>query len=134
MAAPLYASHIYKGPRCPVLSGSIEPEIAFVLARDLPARDRPYSDAEVDRHEARLGWNIASRTRNPKKLNSGKADDHASNQGLYLGPAIPGGRHTGDGQFISIEAPANRFLRWKASIRMGTHSCRCGGWLIFWRA
>src|SRR5687767_612612 len=109
LAAPLYASHIYTGPRCPVLSGSIEPEIAFVLARDLPARDRPYTDAEVEGAigEARLVLElIASRYAQPKEAEFlEKLADHASNQGLYLGPAIPGGVTPEMGSFpISIEA------------------------------
>src|SRR5262245_46171167 len=47
MVAPIWRSYIHKGPKCPALSGSIEPEIAFVIGKDLPPRAQPYSEAEV---------------------------------------------------------------------------------------
>src|SRR5262245_58749608 len=49
LAAPIFRLH--SGTKCPVSvsegKASIEPEIAFVLGRDLPARATPYSEDEV---------------------------------------------------------------------------------------
>src|SRR5579872_6858084 len=49
--APIYASTIYTTSPCPVLTGnatmSIEPEVAFVLGRDLGPRAAEYTEAEV---------------------------------------------------------------------------------------
>ena len=49
--APIFAPAIFRQSPCPVMgSGAtapIEPEIAFVLARDLPARSTPYREEDV---------------------------------------------------------------------------------------
>src|SRR5580658_10159670 len=49
--APIYASTIYTASPCPVLTSgltmSIEPEVAFVLGRDLGPRSTPYTESEV---------------------------------------------------------------------------------------
>src|SRR6185295_15814954 len=112
VAAPIYASNLYKGSPCPVVStngtAQIEPEIAFVLAKDLPAREAPYTEAEIDAAigEARLVLElISSRYSEPKNADfPEKLADALSNQGLYLGPVIPGGVTPEMGSFaISVE-------------------------------
>ncbi|MBN3787906.1 fumarylacetoacetate hydrolase family protein [Burkholderia sp. Ac-20353] len=75
----------------------IEPEIAFVLDRDLPPRERPYDDDEVRGaiREVRvvlevLGCRYAdpSHATVPELL-----ADAQFNQGLCLGPVVPDGLH-----------------------------------------
>src|SRR5262245_45749723 len=109
MVAPVWRSCIHRGPKCPALSGSIEPEIAFVIGKDLPPRRQPYSEAEVRSAigETRLVLElIGSRYQQPKDASFlEKLADSASNQGLYLGPAVPGGPTPGMSHFpISIES------------------------------
>jgi len=109
VVAPIWRSFIHSGPKCPALSGSIEPEIAFVMAQDLPPRDRPYSEEEVRAAigETRLVLElIGSRFQQPKEASFlEKLADSASNQGLYLGPVVEGGPTHGMSQFpIVIES------------------------------
>src|SRR5262245_59025041 len=109
VVAPIWRSFIYNGAKCPALSGSIEPEIAFVLAQDLPPRAQPYSQAEVRTAigETRLVLElIGSRFQQPKDASFlEKLADSASNQGLYLGPVVAGGPPPGLAHFpISIVA------------------------------
>jgi len=49
MMAPVFAPSIYRSSPVAVRGekGRIEPEIAFVLNRDLPSRAEPYTDAEI---------------------------------------------------------------------------------------
>ncbi|MEO8741381.1 MAG: 2-keto-4-pentenoate hydratase [Casimicrobiaceae bacterium] len=95
--APIYATTIATGSPCPVtpIAGMarIEPEVAFVIGRDLPPRDRPYTEAEIRAaiREPRLvleliGTRYADATAAsfPEILADGIA-----NQGLYVGPAVP---------------------------------------------
>src|SRR4051794_12211902 len=119
IAAPIYVSDIHTGPRCPVSTtgptASIEPEIAFVMARDLPPREQPYSESEVRAAigEARLVLElIASRYNDPKEAEFfEKLADSLSNLGLYLGPVIPGGDSPAMGRFpISMEAGGKPFF------------------------
>ena len=94
--APIFAPTIYRDSPCPApgSGGSVraEPEIAFVLARDLPARGKAYSDEEVRAaiKEARFVLEI---------LGSRYADlasvsypehlaDSLQNQALFVGPAL----------------------------------------------
>src|SRR5689334_25324418 len=49
--APLFTSWIYRGAHATIhtrgANAQIEPEIAFVMARDLPPRSKAYDEAEV---------------------------------------------------------------------------------------
>jgi len=119
VAAPIYASDIHTGPRCPVstagTTASVEPEIAYVMSRNLPPRDRPYAEAEVREAigEARLVLGlIGSRYTDPKAAEFfEKLADSLSNLGLYLGPVIPGGTTPEMGAFpISMDAGGTRFF------------------------
>ncbi|MBK6602899.1 MAG: 2-keto-4-pentenoate hydratase [Betaproteobacteria bacterium] len=99
LAAPILAPTIQRGPRCVVAAAGdaarVEPEVAFVMGRDLPRRDRPYADDEVVAAiaETRLVLEL---------LGSRYADttaptweemiaDCLQNQGLVIGPRVPGG-------------------------------------------
>jgi 2-keto-4-pentenoate hydratase len=70
----------------------IEPEIAFVLARDLPARAAPYSDDEVRGalREARFVLELmGSRYADPTGITFPELlADSVSNQGLFVGPVV----------------------------------------------
>jgi len=120
MAAPIYAADLHSGARCPVsatgTTASIEPEIAYVMARDLPPRDQPYSESEVRAAigEARLVLElIGSRYSDSKAAEFfEKLADSLSNLGLYLGPVISGGVTPGMGTFpISMEAQGAAFFK-----------------------
>lgn len=72
---------------------SIEPELAFLLATDLPARTEPYSEAEIKAAigATHLALELIIR---PYKADAGAEflDQLAAglfNQGLYIGPALP---------------------------------------------
>ncbi|MET3117660.1 2-keto-4-pentenoate hydratase [Undibacterium sp. GrIS 1.8] len=96
--APIYSKTIYSDPiaACPVWSRAghvkIEPELAFILGCDLPARDTPYEAAEVD--AAIIRTHIAlelidSRYTNPDEVSFVEnLADGLLNQGLFLGPEV----------------------------------------------
>jgi 2-keto-4-pentenoate hydratase len=96
--APIYASTIMRadaGPlHMPVVDGKvrIEPEIAFEIGRDLPARSLPYSEAEVDAAIARacLALEVLGcRYDRPDDASASELlADHMFNHGLVLGPGI----------------------------------------------
>jgi len=76
--------------RAPV--ARIEPEVAFVLRRDLPHRAEPYSAAEVRSAigEARLVLEIlGSRYAEPARADFAELlADQVSNEGLFVGPVL----------------------------------------------
>jgi 2-keto-4-pentenoate hydratase len=96
-AATIYASTITSASPCPILpiggKARIEPEIAFVIARDLPPRAAPYSDAELREaiREARLVLElIGPRYADPTAVTYPELlADSIANQGLFLGPVVP---------------------------------------------
>jgi 2-keto-4-pentenoate hydratase len=96
LLAPIFAPTISHASSCPVLAiGAtvrIEPEIAFVMARDLPPRAAPYTQSEIRNaiKEARLVLEIlgsrysdADSATFPEMLADGLA-----NQGLLVGPVL----------------------------------------------
>ena len=94
--APIFSETMQKGPQCWLMQDNekarIEPEIAFVLNQDLPARDKGYSEAEID---AAIGSCymalelIQSRfTDDCDVLFPERLADCLSNQGLFIGPEI----------------------------------------------
>lgn len=93
---PIYASDIYSAPPCPVRPATgkarIEPEVAFVLGRDLPPRARAYTDAEVRAAiaESRLVLEIlGGRYTEPDRVTfPEKLADALNNQALFIGPAV----------------------------------------------
>jgi 2-keto-4-pentenoate hydratase len=96
MRAPIYSSNIYRGERAPILPrdgmAPIEPEIAFVLARDL----RPgASEAEIRAAigETRLVLElIGSRYTKPEEATFPEMlADSLNHQGLVVGPVLEQG-------------------------------------------
>lgn len=96
VVAPIYASTIVSGSPCAVWATAeevrVEPELAFVLQADLPARDLPYGTDEID--AAMAGAHlalelIASRYDSDADITfNEKLADGLVNQGLFLGPTI----------------------------------------------
>lgn len=97
VVAPIYSSTISTEPVCAVWAQNgrvrVEPELAFVLGRDLPARDQTYSHAEID---AAIGTVhlalelIDSRYDDQADLTfADRLADGLVNQGLWLGPEVP---------------------------------------------
>jgi len=95
--APIYAPTIFASSPCPILPikgmARIETEIAFVMARDLPQRDAPYSEAEV-RATIRAP-HLVLELIGPRYANPAMASfpeqlaDAIANHGLFVGPAVP---------------------------------------------
>ena len=96
LLAPIFAPTIVHASPCPVLAIGptvrIEPEIAFVMARDLLPRASPYTESEIRNaiKEARLVLEIlgsrysdADSATFPEMLADGLA-----NQGLLVGPVL----------------------------------------------
>lgn len=99
VVAPIYASTIHTGPDVPVWPSAeggaavrIEPELAFVLAHDLPARDQPYTSDEVDAalSHAHLALELIASRYDADEVPTfeDKLADGLVNQGLYLGPRV----------------------------------------------
>jgi 2-keto-4-pentenoate hydratase len=97
--APIYASTIVQAdagalamPKTKDGQVRIEPEIAFEIKQDLPARPQPYSDAEVDAAigRARLALEILGcRYAAPDDASASELlADHMFNHGLVLGPVL----------------------------------------------
>ncbi|MFZ6874248.1 2-keto-4-pentenoate hydratase [Undibacterium sp. Di27W] len=98
VVAPIYDHDVHETstPVCTVRARNghlrIEPELAFIIAHDLPARATPYTPADVDAAlaETRLALElIDSRYTHPEQLDF---HDHFAdglfNQGLLLGPIV----------------------------------------------
>ncbi|MBC3870653.1 2-keto-4-pentenoate hydratase [Undibacterium oligocarboniphilum] len=97
VAAPISGDTIFRHThRCPVWSCDgtvpVEPEIALMLAHDLPPRSTPYTPAEVDAAiaDTHLALElIGSRYSHPQQMHfPDHLADSLLNQGLLLGPAI----------------------------------------------
>lgn len=104
--APIHARTVFTAYDvvCPVWSHAgqvrVEPELAFVMARDLPARDAPYTEAEVASAVGSVHLAlelIDSRYATPTEAEEDaglapgfvdKLADGLVNQGLLLGPAV----------------------------------------------
>jgi len=96
IAAPIFADTLRTGDSCALFMDAgkarVEPEIAFVLGADLPARAEGYSADEVD--AAIKGCHMAlelmqARYRDyPDATFFEKLADGMVNQGLFLGPEI----------------------------------------------
>jgi 2-keto-4-pentenoate hydratase len=96
IAAPIFADTLQSGEQCTLFmdggKARVEPEIAFVLGADLPARAEGYTADEVD--AAIKGCHMAlelmqARYREyPDASFFEKLADGMLNQGLFLGPEI----------------------------------------------
>lgn len=97
--APILAPSIRRASPCPLLPTAgharIEPEIAFVMGRDLPKRDTPYGEDEVRAAigEVRFVLElIGTRYADPAAVTFPELlADCISNEGLFIGPQVPGG-------------------------------------------
>ena len=97
--APIYASTIFTNSPCPVLTTnatmSIEPEVAFVLGRDLGPRAEAYTEIEIRSaiSETRLVLELLrGRYADQESVSfPEKLADGLTNQGLFVGPIVPGG-------------------------------------------
>ena len=95
--APIYAPTIFATSPCPILpiggKARIEPEIAFVVGRDLPQRDAPYDEAEIRAaiREPHLVLElIGPRYADPSAVTFFESlADGINNQGLFVGPSVP---------------------------------------------
>jgi 2-keto-4-pentenoate hydratase len=96
LMAPIFAPTIAHASPYPVLAVSatvrIEPEIAFVMARDLPPRAATYAESEIRNaiKEARLALEIlGSRYSDPDSATFPEVlADGLANQGLCVGPVL----------------------------------------------
>ena len=97
LLAPIFAPTITHDSPCPVLAvganARIEPEIAFVLARDLPRRDTAYTDSEVREAIAEVRLVLEILGSRYSDLDSATFPelfaDGLVNQGLLVGPVLP---------------------------------------------
>jgi 2-keto-4-pentenoate hydratase len=95
-AAAIFAPTIVSVSPCPIIpivgKARVEPEIAFVLARDLPARATPYDEGEIRAAigEARLVLELMG----PRYIDPSAVAfpellaDSIANQGLFVGPVL----------------------------------------------
>lgn len=100
IAAPIYAHTVHAGTGhpCPVWTREglvrVEPELAFVLGRDLPPRDAPYAPEEVDAAIAstHLALELIDTRYTPDEAAQAsfaeKLADGLVNQGLFIGPEV----------------------------------------------
>jgi 2-keto-4-pentenoate hydratase len=95
MLAPITASTVTRTTPAvfPGKKATIEPEIAFVMGRDLPPRDSAYTDEEI--RDAVLEARFCLELINTRFANKGEASfleilaDCFNNWGLFVGPVVP---------------------------------------------
>lgn len=98
VVAPIYQNDVYEqSATCPLYASNqqlarVEPELAFEIARNLPPRATPYTEAEIDSAlgNSRLALElIKSRYHTPSEATYFDAlADGLVNQGLWLGPVL----------------------------------------------
>jgi len=124
-AAPIFTSTITSNSPCAILpiegKARIEPEIAFVIGRDLPSRTTPYSDAEVlagIRETRAVLELIGPRYADPAAVSYPEfLADSIANQGLFVGPVVVDGLALPLAAFrITIDTPNRQLL-----VRNGEH-------------
>lgn len=98
--APIYQAAISRAAVCSVAfpadrdpgSVKVEPELAFVLAKDLPAREQPYTEADIDAAVGSVHAALeicASRYADPAGFSFAEMlADGLVNNGLWLGPEL----------------------------------------------
>ena len=113
--APIFASTIFRKSPCAIVTtgpiARIEPEVAFVMGRDLPKRDTPYTEAEIRSAiaEPRLVLELlGTRYADPAAASWPEMmADFVQNQGLFVGPLFPGGLDAALESFpVTIRTPA----------------------------
>lgn len=96
VVAPILAEDIHRAAPVSLWSSNgearIEPELAFVLGRSLPAREAPYSSEEIDgaiAHTHLVLELIHSRYQDPSSVEFPEMlADGLLNQGLFIGPVV----------------------------------------------
>jgi len=140
LLAPLYASTITRTSPCAVPAqhafARIEPEIAFVLAQDLPRRAQPYTEDEVRAAigETRLVVELlGSRYLEPTKIPYPEMlADGANNYGLFVGPVVKDGlARKLDGFPLKITGPSGAILA-RDGVHPDGHPLRPLTWLANW--
>jgi len=140
LLAPLYASTITRTSPCAVPAqhafARIEPEIAFVLARDLPRRTQPYTEDEVRAAigETRLVVELlGSRFQEPAKIPYPEMlADGANNYGLFVGPVVKDGLARKLDAFpLAIAGPSGAILA-RDGVHPDGHPLRPLTWLANW--
>ena len=99
LAAPIFASTIHRTSPCTIQAtgniARIEPEVAFIMGRDLPQRETPYTEAEIRSAiaEPRLVLELlGSRYIDPTAPSWPEMmADFVQNQGLFIGPTFARG-------------------------------------------
>jgi 2-keto-4-pentenoate hydratase len=96
VVAPIFAQTINRGSICKLFADNkmarIEPEIAFVLGKDLPAQQQDYTPAQID--NAIEGCYMALELMQERFVESSGVEfyerlaDCLVNQGLFIGPKI----------------------------------------------
>ncbi|MGF1751734.1 hydratase [Vibrio cionasavignyae] len=96
IVAPIFANSIQRGERCELFADNsqarVEPEIAFVLAKSLPANPAGYSEAEIN--DAIGSCHMALELIQARFAEDSGAEfyevlaDCLVNQGLFIGPEI----------------------------------------------
>jgi 2-keto-4-pentenoate hydratase len=94
MLAPIPASAIYRSSPVAVTVGKIEPEVAFVLGKDLPPRATPYTLDEIRAATGDIRFVLellGARFSNVVDVSYHELlADCYNNYGLFIGPSIPG--------------------------------------------
>ena len=138
--APIYVATISRSSPCavPTRNGQarIEPEVAFVLGRDLPPRAVPYSASEVVAavSEIRLVLELlGSRIDDPGPIPFVESlGDGLGNHGLFVGPCLPGDPRQGPETFaLSIATPTQTLLE-RVGVHPDGHPLRPLVWLANW--
>jgi len=123
--APIFASTITSNSLCPIQptagKARMEPEIAFVMGRDLPPRAKAYNEAEVRAAiaETRAVLElIGPRYADPAAVSYPELlADGIANQGLFLGPVVSGALDRPLESFrITVDAPNGALF-----VRDGSH-------------
>ncbi|WP_022943278.1 hydratase [Psychromonas hadalis] len=94
VVAPIFSDTVQSGETCALFAENgkvhIEPEIAFVLGKDLPAREEGYSDAEIDNavKSCHMALELMQDRFSSEVSFYEKLADCLLNQGLFIGPEI----------------------------------------------
>lgn len=119
----------------PGAKGQIEPEIAFVIAHDLPPRATPYSDAEIRAAigEARMVLEFIT-TRYADKASATPPEilaDSYNHHGLLIGPVIPHALdHPLERLHVTIQSAAGEALFDKERGHPSGHPMKAFTWLV----
>ena len=96
IVAPIFADTIQQSNQCKLFSDNkvarIEPEIAFVFAKDLPAQQQDYNESEIDTAIASCHMALELIQSRFDKDSGAEFNellaDCLSNQGLFIGPEL----------------------------------------------